>query len=214
MFKPFTIWSEKLSGCGEDAEPVVIVSEDRAFGMAAVFDGLGGSGAGRFELPGGATSTGARLAAQLARKTLIDTVSQIWLHPVGEDDYRSRWNLAERAATSQIEPARELSSLSTTGRHGSASATVSMANLKNQKPLPIADTYGACFTFANVPNPPLSAFDGATIGRSFDLLFANAISHLMGQASSSRVKSRAKRHLPTTIAGVFFHSIRGRCRSK
>jgi serine/threonine protein phosphatase PrpC len=213
VFKPFTIWSEKVVDCGEDAEPVVILSEDQAFGMAAVFDGLGGSGAGRFEVSG-RTYTGARLAAQLARKTLINTVSRIWHTPVPDDDYRLRWNLSERVPTQQLGTEPDLSVMAATELKALTNDAIGVPSLSSPSAHPRLDAYGACFEFTNVPNPSLSAFDGATFNRSFDSSFAATIRDLTGQASSSRVKSRAKRHLPTTIAGAFFSQHQGKASIK
>jgi serine/threonine protein phosphatase PrpC len=202
VFRPFTIWSEKVKGFGEDAKPIILMSEDNAFGMAAVFDGLGGSGAGRFELSRGSVS-GAQLAATLARETMVDVVHRIWLTSTAHDDYRSKWNLADPAAPPQPE-AEHSPPLTSYENPNVGVATANTLTPVRQDPTALPDSCGFCFTVSSVPNPPISAFSGAVLAHSFDSEFTKAINRLAGQVSGSRLKSRIKRFLPTTIAGVFF----------
>ena len=211
MYRPIAIWSEKISECGEDAEPIVFISEDKKFGMAAVFDGLGGSGAGRFDL-GGKSYSGARLAASIARKSLIETVCQIWLSSPGLEDAlrstRAEEVMNQGGGIESYLPVGLRAELSK--RKLDTEGDREPTNTARASLIPIPDAVGRCFTFTPLPNPSLNVFDSATLGRSFDSSFAAAFSQLGAQAMGSRLKGRAKRHLPTTFAGVFFSEREGK----
>jgi hypothetical protein len=200
--EPITIWSEKVSGCGEDAEPIVFISEDGKFGMAAVFDGLGGGGAGRFETPDGSFS-GARLAASIARTSLIRTIRRIWFNAGSQVEGQSSRSGPEYLTNERVSERRlPLSLLAELSRRNRKIDGV-QGEVHTIEPGHAfrPEAYGA---FATVPNPSLDDFDSSELGRSFDLSFTDAMARLGVQASSSRIKTRVKRHLPTTFAGAFF----------
>ena len=205
--RPITIWLEKLAGHGEDAEPVVFISEDTKFGMAAVFDGLGGSGAGRFELSNESV-TGARLAASLARKSVIETVRRVWLGTPAESQFPLTKQSETEAAEVEIDrqlPAALVAEL--------IRRNIEIESIRREVAVVDAaasshsETFGA---FAGLPNPSLAAFESSTLARSFDSTFANAMDRLGAQAAGSRIKSRVKRQLPTTFAGGFYSEHEGK----
>lgn len=208
MFRPFTIWSEKVAGCGEDAEPLIVISEDNKFGMAAVFDGLGGSGAGRFDFSTGSI-TGAKLASSIGRDCLIETVRRVWLDGPRNATVSELGSGGVPIAGDSLQPAPQSSSLERDEQPPKSENPYSDGNLQTKHFARLADGVGACFTFTPTPNPALIAFDSTMLGRSFDRAFGEAMARLGVQASNSRIKSRAKRNLPTTFAGVFFAEFSG-----
>lgn len=63
-----TVWTERVPGKGEDAEPFIAHHWDSQEGMLAVFDGSGGSGAATaWQTPQGTPRTGAWVGARAAR---------------------------------------------------------------------------------------------------------------------------------------------------
>ncbi|QXJ26548.1 serine/threonine protein phosphatase [Actinomadura graeca] len=70
------VWTERLRGRGEDAEPLLVHHVPTGEGIAAVFDGSGGSGsAAALELPAGRPRSGAWVGARVAR-----TAAESWFH--------------------------------------------------------------------------------------------------------------------------------------
>ncbi len=62
------VWTERVQGKGEDAEPLLVHHVPTGEGLAAVFDGAGGAGASiAHELPGGPRRSGAWVGARVAR---------------------------------------------------------------------------------------------------------------------------------------------------
>jgi serine/threonine protein phosphatase PrpC len=68
----FTLCQEKISGHGEDAEPIkyTFPSADSGAGILAVFDGLGGAGSERYRDANHTDHTGAKLAARCVRTSV------------------------------------------------------------------------------------------------------------------------------------------------
>jgi serine/threonine protein phosphatase PrpC len=65
-------WLEKRSGAGEDAQPIAVTSD--AWMLAAVFDGMGGSGAKTYTRKrDGSMATGAALGAETAAAAVQQT---------------------------------------------------------------------------------------------------------------------------------------------
>ncbi|WP_234323045.1 serine/threonine protein phosphatase [Streptomyces bikiniensis] len=63
-----SVWTEQVSGLGEDAEPFVVHHLETQQGMIAVFDGSGGAGATpTWQGPDGAWHTGAWVGSRVAR---------------------------------------------------------------------------------------------------------------------------------------------------
>jgi serine/threonine protein phosphatase PrpC len=63
-----SVWTERVPGRGEDAEPFVAHDWESGQGILAVFDGSGGSGAAPvWQSPDGRTRTGAWVGARVAR---------------------------------------------------------------------------------------------------------------------------------------------------
>ncbi|MGW0031894.1 serine/threonine protein phosphatase [Streptomyces sp. NPDC003314] len=79
-----SVWTEQVSGLGEDAEPFVVHHLETHQGMIAVFDGSGGAGATpTWQGPDGVWHTGAWVGARVAR-----LATDCWFHEValgGED---------------------------------------------------------------------------------------------------------------------------------
>lgn len=67
-YQGLSVWTERVPGRGEDAEPFVAHHMETAQGLLAVFDGSGGSGAAPvWQAPNGETRTGAWVGARVAR---------------------------------------------------------------------------------------------------------------------------------------------------
>jgi serine/threonine protein phosphatase PrpC len=212
---PIVFHMEKVSGAGEDAKPLLMLSDDRKFGLAAVFDGLGGSGAGRFETPTG-NFTGARIAATIARDSLFRTVRNIWLNTPKSDEQQLAEPPGPRedaqtheqaqaqtpaATPNQIADQRLPDGLVAELRKRNIGESVREAVAGKQKSEPPQGGFGA---FSGIPNPPLRVFDEVILGASFDRKFSEVMGQLSDQTASSRIKSRGKRYLPTTFAAGFF----------
>ncbi|MEV6051853.1 serine/threonine protein phosphatase [Streptomyces sp. NPDC052107] len=76
-----SVWTERVPGRGEDAEPFVAHHMDSHQGMLAVFDGSGGAGAAPvWQAPDGETRTGAWVGARAAR-----LATDVWFHDVAAD---------------------------------------------------------------------------------------------------------------------------------
>ncbi|MGR7001569.1 serine/threonine protein phosphatase [Yinghuangia aomiensis] len=72
------MWSERVPGRGEDAEPLVAHNWESMQGLLAVFDGSGGAGAApAWTAPDGTPRTGAWVGARTAR-----LATECWFHDV------------------------------------------------------------------------------------------------------------------------------------
>ncbi|PJM94459.1 serine/threonine protein phosphatase [Streptomyces sp. CB01373] len=72
------MWTERVPGRGEDAEPFVAHHWESGQGMLAVFDGSGGAGAApAWQAPDGTSRTSAWVGARTAR-----LATECWLHDV------------------------------------------------------------------------------------------------------------------------------------
>jgi serine/threonine protein phosphatase PrpC len=187
---PITVWLEQVKNGGEDAAPITMSSRDSSFGGVAVFDGLGGGGAGRFEVGSGVTWTGARLASNVARDSLINTVMRL----------ASRVSDQRESAESKL----EISACNT---------------IDNFSDPPVNSTGPAgeddgSETFFEVPNLSLEQFKAISLSQAFDEDFSRAVKAYGGQMFNSRIQTRLKRLLPTTFAGAFFSQGGGRASIK
>ncbi|MCS0600715.1 serine/threonine protein phosphatase [Streptomyces sp. LP11] len=73
-----SVWTERVAGRGEDAEPFVAHHRAGLQGMLAVFDGSGGAGAAPvWQASDGASRTGAWVGARVAR-----LATDVWFHDV------------------------------------------------------------------------------------------------------------------------------------
>ncbi|MFJ4713970.1 serine/threonine protein phosphatase [Streptomyces sp. NPDC088785] len=73
-----SVWTERVAGRGEDAEPFVCHHWDTTQGLLAVFDGSGGAGASpAWQAPDGTARTGAWVGARAAR-----LATDCWFHDV------------------------------------------------------------------------------------------------------------------------------------
>ncbi|MFE0191970.1 serine/threonine protein phosphatase [Streptomyces sp. NPDC058989] len=73
-----SVWTERVSGRGEDAEPLVAHHWESGQGLLAVFDGSGGAGAApAWQAPDGTSRTSAWVGARTAR-----LATDCWLHDV------------------------------------------------------------------------------------------------------------------------------------
>lgn len=73
-----SVWTERVPGRGEDAEPFVSYHHDSDQGVLAVFDGSGGAGAAPvWQTSGGESRTGAWVGARVAR-----LATDAWFHDV------------------------------------------------------------------------------------------------------------------------------------
>ena len=88
----FSLWVEQKVGEGEDAEPVLAVSQTRDQGRLSVFDGMGGAGSTRYTF-NGISRTGAYIAARLAS----EVVEAFFRNPTAEAYFTSK-AVAEAAA--------------------------------------------------------------------------------------------------------------------
>lgn len=76
-----SVWTERVPGRGEDAEPFVAYHQDSRQGMLAVFDGSGGAGAAPvWQASDGEFRTGAWVGARVAR-----LATDAWFHDVATD---------------------------------------------------------------------------------------------------------------------------------
>ncbi|WKX73097.1 serine/threonine protein phosphatase [Streptomyces sp. XD-27] len=76
------VWTERVPGRGEDAEPFVAHHFGTAQGLVAVFDGSGGSGSSPvWQAPDGETRTGAWVGSRVAR-----LATDCWFHDVVAED--------------------------------------------------------------------------------------------------------------------------------
>ncbi|MFF5298668.1 serine/threonine protein phosphatase [Streptomyces sp. NPDC013161] len=76
-----SVWTERVPGQGEDAEPFLAHHWESGQGMLAVFDGSGGAGAApAWQAPDGASRTSAWVGARTAR-----LATECWLHDVTRD---------------------------------------------------------------------------------------------------------------------------------
>ena len=77
-----SVWTERVPGRGEDADPFVAYHRDSKQGMLAVFDGSGGSGAAPvWQASDGESRTGAWVGARVAR-----LATDVWFHDVSVED--------------------------------------------------------------------------------------------------------------------------------
>ncbi|MDK1472636.1 serine/threonine protein phosphatase [Streptomyces sp. 549] len=75
------MWTERIPGRGEDAEPFVAHHWESGQGLLAVFDGSGGAGAApAWQAPDGTSRTSAWVGARTAR-----LATECWLHDVTRD---------------------------------------------------------------------------------------------------------------------------------
>ncbi|MHC0430650.1 serine/threonine protein phosphatase [Streptomyces sp. O3] len=73
-----SVWTERVPGRGEDAEPFIAHHWESGQGLLAVFDGSGGAGAApAWQAPDGTSRTGAWVGARTAR-----LATECWLHDV------------------------------------------------------------------------------------------------------------------------------------
>ncbi|MGW3100885.1 serine/threonine protein phosphatase [Streptomyces sp. NPDC001100] len=73
-----SVWTERVPGHGEDAEPFLAHHWESGQGMLAVFDGSGGAGAApAWQAPDGTSRTSAWVGARTAR-----LATECWLHDV------------------------------------------------------------------------------------------------------------------------------------
>ncbi|MFC7884536.1 serine/threonine protein phosphatase [Streptomyces sp. NPDC057376] len=76
-----SVWTERVPGRGEDAEPFIAHHRPSSQGLLAVFDGSGGSGAApAWQAADGNSRTGAWVGARVAR-----LATDVWFHEVAED---------------------------------------------------------------------------------------------------------------------------------
>ncbi|MGW0538065.1 serine/threonine protein phosphatase [Streptomyces sp. NPDC003032] len=76
-----SVWTERVPGRGEDAEPFVTHHWESAQGLIAVFDGLGGAGAApAWQASDGTSRTSAWVGARTAR-----LATECWFHDVTRD---------------------------------------------------------------------------------------------------------------------------------
>ncbi|MFI5978244.1 serine/threonine protein phosphatase [Streptomyces sp. NPDC051452] len=76
-----TVWTERVAGRGEDAEPFVAYHLGSDQGMLAVFDGSGGAGAAPvWQASDGESRTGAWVGARVAR-----LATDVWFHDVAAE---------------------------------------------------------------------------------------------------------------------------------
>ncbi|MEU3742702.1 serine/threonine protein phosphatase [Streptomyces sp. NPDC032198] len=72
------VWTERVAGRGEDAEPLIAHHLGTAQGLIAVFDGSGGAGSAPvWQAPDGGTRTGAWVGSRVAR-----LATDCWFHDV------------------------------------------------------------------------------------------------------------------------------------
>ncbi|QTZ93812.1 hypothetical protein [Streptomyces auratus] len=76
-----SVWTERVPGRGEDAEPFITHHWESGQGLLAVFDGSGGAGAApAWQAPDGTSRTSAWVGARTAR-----LATECWLHDVTKD---------------------------------------------------------------------------------------------------------------------------------
>ncbi|WP_395572428.1 serine/threonine protein phosphatase [Streptomyces sp. BK79] len=76
-----SVWTERVPGRGEDAEPFIAHHRSSHQGLLAVFDGSGGSGAApAWQAPDGDSRTGAWVGSRVAR-----LATDVWFRAVAED---------------------------------------------------------------------------------------------------------------------------------
>ncbi|MET8080564.1 serine/threonine protein phosphatase [Streptomyces sp. NPDC005303] len=76
-----SVWTERVPGRGEDADPFVADHQDSRQGVLAVFDGSGGAGAApAWQAPDGEFRTGAWVGARVAR-----LATDAWFHDVAAE---------------------------------------------------------------------------------------------------------------------------------
>ncbi|WP_251092473.1 protein phosphatase 2C domain-containing protein [Streptomyces sp. Caat 7-52] len=76
-----SVWTERVAGRGEDAEPFVAHHMDSDQGLLAVFDGSGGAGAAPvWQASDGESRTGAWVGARVAR-----LATDVWFHDVAAE---------------------------------------------------------------------------------------------------------------------------------
>ncbi|MFI1617153.1 serine/threonine protein phosphatase [Streptomyces lydicus] len=76
-----SVWTERVPGRGEDAEPLIAHHWESGQGLLAVFDGSGGAGAApAWQAPDGTSRTSAWVGARTAR-----LATECWLHDVTRD---------------------------------------------------------------------------------------------------------------------------------
>jgi hypothetical protein len=200
--RPTGIWSmnhEKIRGAGEDADPLIMVSEDRSFGVVAAFDGLGGAGGERFATDAG-EQTGARIAASLGRNAVAAELLTLWgeaaaiVEPIDFSGSNGQSDLSEQEGVGhRIEP-RFRRYVERVTHYGAG---------------PIDRQH------AQAPPAPRDPFELITperFGRTFDRVFSAEAERLRSAEEASRVKTRMRRKLPTTFAAGFFRQTQGTSR--
>jgi serine/threonine protein phosphatase PrpC len=207
-FRSLKLWSEKVAGQGEDAQPVILLSEDENFGAIAVFDGLGGSGAGRFDLSVGSL-TGAQLAATLGSESFVKSIRDTWSKSTATKQRDSREHgLQELGIVKSETIVAERLPLAFRGELERRGLQLKAP----QEAEPVAGGEAKIDAAGVQPqtNPSVEEFDAKMLAQNFDSAFTKAIERLGSQASASRIKSRSRRQLPTTFAGAVFSSNLGK----
>ena len=97
-----TVFLEKQSGEGEDAEPILLDfcddEDNLQAGLLAVFDGLGGAGAAKVDGEEG-VRTGAFYASRIARTVVEETFADA---PFGKDKLSDRWHILKSNLESEV----------------------------------------------------------------------------------------------------------------
>lgn len=221
-----SIWSEKINGKGEDGPPLILLSDDYSFGVIAVSDGVGGAGSRQVSL-GGELASGARLAATKLLEVILAFFKGSWL----QDPYSVNIAEALGKTTDDKSAAQARHSEKTfvdadvhSASHepmGRSSFTKVSAD-EGKTRLPRAGKYQSTMQLkpywpAKVGGCSAYLLSGAVCGPSVDrhieLLcktiddtFEKMNSGLIEAQSSSRLKTKMQRNLPSTLAGWVYRT--------
>lgn len=221
-----SIWSEKINGKGEDGPPLILLSDDYSFGVIAVSDGVGGAGS-RPVCIDGELASGARLAATKLLEIILTFFKGAWL----QDSYNVNTtetldNITDDKNTAQDRHSEKISN--DADIHSASHELISRSTFTNvsaneNKKRP-HQTGKRQSTIQLTPYLPASvgncsayilngAVCGSNMGRHIELLgkaiddaFEKMNQGIAKTQSSSRLKTKIQRNLPSTLAGWIYRA--------
>lgn len=220
-----SIWSEKIDGKGEDGPPLILLSDDHSFGVIAVSDGVGGAGSRQVAI-GGEQASGARMAARKLLEVVFAFFKGAWLQdPHNVDTAEALAYITAEKSTGRIRHS-EKSWISAdvypaSHEHKSTSSPTKASAERGEtrrsragryqpamqlKPY-LAARVGDCSAYLLS-----SAAFGSSISHHIELLGKTIdeafekMNRGLGDQSSSRLKTKIQRNLPSTLAGWVYRS--------
>lgn len=221
-----SIWSEKINGKGEDGPPLILLSDDYSFGVIAVSDGVGGAGSRQVCLDGELAS-GAKLAATKLLDVILAFFKDTWLQdPYNVNTAEETGRIKNGQGGTQTHHSERTSvdadiNLTSHDHMGSSSLT-KVASEGEKTTLPRAGKHESTMQLnpylpATVGNCSAYLLSGASCGpsmhqdiellsKTIDNAFEEMNHGLAEAQSSSRLRTKMQRNLPSTLAGWVYRA--------